>query len=118
MKRIMIVDDEPDINLALKIVLEDKGFRVDTFEDPLLALDNFRKEFYDLLIVDIKMQKLNGFELFEKIRSIDNNAKVCFLTAGEMYHSGDTSIFEGKNQFIRKPIENEELLRKVNEIMI
>lgn len=78
MKRILIVDDEPDINLALKIVLEDKGFRVDTFEDPLLALDNFRKEFYDLLIVDIKMQKLNGFELFRKIRSIDNKAKVCF----------------------------------------
>lgn len=118
MKRILVVDDEPDINLALKIVLEDKGFSVDTFEDPLLALDNFRKEFYDLLIVDIKMQKLNGLELFGKIRSIDNKAKVCFLTAGEMYHSGDTAVFEGKNQFIRKPIENEELLRKVNEIMI
>jgi DNA-binding response OmpR family regulator len=118
MKRILVVDDEPDINLALKIVLEDKGFRVDTFEDPLLALDNFRKEFYDLLIVDIKMQKLNGLELFGKIRSIDNKAKVCFITAGEMYHSDDTAVFEGENQFIRKPIENEELLRKVNEIMI
>jgi DNA-binding response OmpR family regulator len=55
MKRIFVVDDEPDVNLALKVTLEENGFQVDAFDNPILALDNFRKGVYDLLILDIKM---------------------------------------------------------------
>src|SRR6476620_2125283 len=84
MKKILIVDDEPDICLTLANVLEDNnGFVVDTFDDPILALQDFRKDFYDLLILDIKMEKMNGFELYEEIRMIDDKVKVCFLTANK-----------------------------------
>jgi two-component system, OmpR family, response regulator ChvI len=68
MKRILIVDDELDSNMTLKLVLEDNGFKVDSFNDALLALDNCKPDLYDLLILDIKMPKMNGFELYKQIR--------------------------------------------------
>lgn len=118
MKKILIVDDEPDINLSLKVTLEQEGFKVDTFDDPLAALDNFRKRYYDLLILDIKMPKMNGFELYREIKKIDNKVRVCFLTAGEMYYGIYSDIFDDENnQFIRKPIENKELINRVSRIM-
>ena len=85
-ERVLIVDDEPDVNLAVKIVLEENGFQVDSFTDPFLALENFRKQagMYDLLMLDIKMPEMNGFELYKQIKKIDDKVKVCFLTAGEM----------------------------------
>ena len=70
----MIVDDEPDVNLTLKMVLEENGFKVDSFTDPLLALENFKGEsgLYDMLILDIRMPDMNGFELYREIKKIDN----------------------------------------------
>jgi len=120
MKKILVVDDEPDVNLTLKVTLEDNGFMADTFDDPLLALENFRVgQSYDLLILDVKMPKMNGFELYREIRKINDKVRVCFLTAGEMYYDDIYSdIFDGKNQFIRKPIENEELIQRVNQIIM
>ena len=118
MKKILIVDDEPDVNLSLKMVLEDRGFDVDAFDDPLAALENFRKRYYDLLILDIKMPGMNGFELYREIKKKDDKVKVCFLTAGEMYYGVYTDIFNENNQFIRKPIENEELIKRVNKMML
>ena len=116
MKTVLIVDDEADVKLALKIALEENGFKVDAFDDPIIALDNFKKGIYDLLILDIKMPKMHGFELYREIRRIDNEVKICFLTAGEMYYGAYADIFN-ENQFIRKPIENKELVNKVNEII-
>lgn len=119
MKRILIVDDEPDVNLALRIVLEDNNFIVDSFNDPLLALENFKANLYDVLILDIKMPKKDGFELYKEIMKIDNKVKVCFLTAGDVNYSSlkDTFPTLNENQFIRKPIENTELIRRVNKII-
>jgi DNA-binding response OmpR family regulator len=115
MKTVLIVDDEPDVKLALKIALEENGFKVDAFDDPIIALDNFRKGVYDLLILDIKMPKMHGFELYREIRRIDNEVKICFLTAGEMYYGAYTDIFT-QNIFIRKPIQNQDLIKEINEI--
>ena len=119
MKRILIVDDEPDVNLALRIVLEENNFIVDSFNDPLLALENFKANLYDVLILDIKMPKKDGFELYKEIMKIDNKVKVCFLTAGDVNYSSlkDTFPTLNENQFIRKPIENTELIRRVNKII-
>ena len=114
--RILIVDDEPDAKLALKIALEENGFEVDAFDDPVMALDHFKKGVYDLLILDIKMPKMHGFELYREIRKVDSQVKICFLTAGEMYYGVYDDIFN-ENQFIRKPIENKELINRVNEII-
>jgi DNA-binding response OmpR family regulator len=114
-RKILIVDDEPDTNLSIEIFLEENGFEVDAFDDPIIALDNFRKGVYDLLILDIKMPKMHGFELYREIRKIDNEVKVCFLTAGEMYYGAYADIF-AKNIFIRKPIQNQDLIKQINEI--
>jgi DNA-binding response OmpR family regulator len=115
-KKILIVDNEQDINLSLEIFLEANGFEVDTFDDPVIALEHFKKGVYDLLILDIKMPKMHGFELYREIRKVDSQVKICFLTAGEMYYGAYTDIFN-ENQFIRKPIENKELINRVNEII-
>ena len=118
---ILIVDDEPDITTALKITLEDYGFQVDSFNDPVLALDNFRKRLYSLLILDINMPKMNGFELYTKIKKIDDKVRVCFLTALtelQDYESFRKEVFpeEGKRYFIQKPVKNEQVVRIVNTI--
>jgi DNA-binding response OmpR family regulator len=116
-----VVDDESDVIFTLKIVLEENGFKVDSFTDPLVALENFRGKLvkYDIILLDIKMPEMNGFELYRHIKKIDDKAKVCFLTAGEMYYGVYTDIFNSLDAeyFIRKPIDNEELVKRVNNMI-
>jgi DNA-binding response OmpR family regulator len=121
-KRVLIVDDEPDVNLAVKIVLDENGFQVNTFTDSFLALENFRKEagMYDLLMLDMKMPDMNGFELYKLIKKIDDKVKVCFLTAGEMNYEQfekELSPVLDKNCYIQKPIETETLIERLNRII-
>lgn len=118
-KRILIVDDEPDVNLALRIVLEDNNFIVDSFNDPLRALENFKANRYDLIILDIKMPKKDGFEVYKEILKIDNRVQVCFLTAGDINYRSLKETFPtlDENQFIRKPIENIELIKQIYKII-
>ena len=80
-KRILIVDDEPDVIIVFKMVLEMNGFEVDAYDNPLSALDNFKPNSYGLLLLDIKMPQMNGFELYKKLRTVDDKVKVCFITA-------------------------------------
>lgn len=118
-KRILIVDDEPDVNLLFKIVLEENGFVVDSYNEGLIALENFKADMYDLLILDIKMPTINGFELYTKIRKIDKNIKICFLTAGDINYKVFEEVYSTveKNKFITKPIGNDQLVKKVNELL-
>ena len=117
--RILIVDDENDINLLFKMVLEDNGFKVDTFNDPLIALQNFTAGSYDLLLLDMLMPKMNGFELYQKIRILDDKVKICFLTASGINHeefrkkAAIAIVNDIENCFFIKPIENEELINRV-----
>jgi DNA-binding response OmpR family regulator len=119
-KRIMLVDDEPDINSALRVVLKRAGFDVVTFDDPVAALENFKARSYDLCILDIKMPKMDGLDVYQKIKDLDGDVKVCFLTASELYferfREGKYPILD-KDLFIRKPIANAELLKKINSIL-
>jgi two-component system, OmpR family, response regulator ChvI len=117
--RLLIVDDEPDVNIALAKVLERYGFMVDSYRNPLSALDNFKRHYYDLAILDIKMPGMNGFSLYREIKRLDKGLKICFLTAGEMYYGVYSDILSSlpANHFIRKPIENQELLYRINEIL-
>jgi DNA-binding response OmpR family regulator len=118
--RILIVDDEPDLTIICVLALEHYGYKVDAFNDPQEALSKFRPGSYDLIILDIKMPKMDGFELYQEIKKKDNNAKVCFLTASELYYEKfrkkEFSALDG-NMFIRKPIGNEELVAQVNEMI-
>src|SRR5207302_3288297 len=83
--RILLVDNEPDNTSVLSMGLEDEGFKVDVFNDPILALSNFKPNFYALSILDINMPKMNGYDLYKEIRKMDAKLKVCFLTASEIY---------------------------------
>ena len=119
---VLVVDDEADVSLALKIALEEKGFKVDSFNDPTLALGNYKVGIYKLLILDIKMPKMNGFELFREIRKIDSRVKVCFLTA--LSELQDYKAFRkevspktGERYYIQKPIENQEMIKRVTAII-
>jgi DNA-binding response OmpR family regulator len=87
--RILLVDDEYDISLTFKIGLEESGFIVDSFNDPLLALTHFKPGIYNLLLLDIKMPKMDGFELCKQLKKIDGKVKVCFITAFDI-RKGDT----------------------------
>jgi len=119
-KKVLIIDDEPDVNMVLKMVLHRNGFSADSYDDPILALKNFKAGSYDLLLLDIKMPEMDGFHLYKEMKRIDNKIKVCFLTASEMY---DERFREeewcaiDKDLFVRKPIENEELIKKINTII-
>ena len=66
--------------------LEDNGFEAITFNDPLQALSNYKPGFYDLILIDIKMPGMDGFQLYDKLQSRDSKAKVCFMTAYEIYY--------------------------------
>ena len=116
--RILLVDDEPDIAFALSIGLEDNGFVVDAFNDPLLALEAFKeKKSYDLALLDIKMPKMNGFELFKEIRKVNDKVKVCFATAFDIQkEEEDLKALEASNEkpiIIRKPISIDDLVKRV-----
>jgi DNA-binding response OmpR family regulator len=119
-KKILAVDDEPDITRICSLALEYYGFKVDTFNDSEKALSNFKPDYYDLVILDIKMPKMDGFELYDELKKKDNDAKVCFLTASELYYEEfrrkEYHALD-KNLFIRKPIDNEDLLKEINRIM-
>ena len=109
--RILLVDDEPDNARVFKIALEDDGFEVDAFNDSTAALNAFKPYYYDILIFDIRMPIMNGYELYERVKSIDNKVKVCFLTANSEHYTEEfetrfnsSSSILSNIYFIRKPI--------------
>jgi CheY-like chemotaxis protein len=122
-KRILIVDDEADVTITFKAVIEDSSnhndanrrIEVYTSNNPVLALSEFKSNFYDLLLVDIKMPHVNGFELCEKILVIDINVKVCFMSAVEINREGLRGIYSslGLGCFIRKPVTMDYLVERI-----
>jgi DNA-binding response OmpR family regulator len=85
-KRILIIDDEEDVTLALGTALEQNGFKSDSYTDPVLAYKKFKEDLYDLVLLDIRMPVIDGFLLYQKIKGTDSKVKICFLTATEYFH--------------------------------
>jgi CheY-like chemotaxis protein len=115
-KRILIVDDDPDITKTFGLVLEDSGlYNVDTYSDPLIALQNFIPNFYDLALLDIRMPNMNGFELSDKIEKIDNKVKVCFISAYDMEDKALRKQFPSLQVkcFLPKPIAVSDLIKRL-----
>jgi DNA-binding response OmpR family regulator len=116
---LLVVDDEPDITFAFSVGLEDSGFEVDAFNDPLLALEAFKeqKKSYDLALIDIKMPKMNGFELYREIRKVNDKVKVCFATAFDIQKEDEDvktlAALHEQPIIIRKPISIEDLVKRV-----
>ena len=123
-KRILVVDDEVDITTIFKLALERVDFQVDVYNDPLLALTDYKAGMYDLLLFDIRMPGMNGFELYRKIKDIEEEEKkvkngkprVCFITAFEEFRSEFKETFptvEEVDCFLKKPIPIPDLIKKV-----
>ena len=122
-KKILLVDDEPDVTYTIKNILEDNEYNVDSFNDPILALNYYKVNFYALVILDIKMPKMDGFELYNKIREKDPKVKICFLTAitkfNEEFRKIRLALGKTINEdyFIQKPVRIEVLIKKITLIM-
>jgi DNA-binding response OmpR family regulator len=116
-KRILIVDDNPDITFTLRIGLEndDASMQVYSYNNPVNALLDFRPDFYDLLLIDVNMPLMNGFELCEKLLQKDINVKVCFMTSGEINMEAAREVHPLKSigYFIKKPITTDALARRI-----
>ncbi len=118
-RRVLIVDDEADITDALKAGLERRGFTVDTFNDPQQALSNYRPSAYDIAILDIRMPKMNGFELYREMRKVDGKASVCFLTAFDVHKEEFEKMFPDVKvkAFLKKPITIDNLVTNLNALL-
>ena len=118
-KRILVVDDDADITLTFKSALEgcydDKRFEVYTYNNPLEALSEFKPYFYDLVLTDINLPGMNGFELSQKVIELDVNIRVCFISAGEVNIEGLREIHPKINLgcFIRKPVTIDYLIKRL-----
>jgi DNA-binding response OmpR family regulator len=114
-KIILIVDDDPDVASIFSIGLEDEGFEVYTYNDPLEALSNFKPSFYDLLLIDINMPKMNGFELCSQILKFDVNVRICFITAGETNIEALREVYPliSVGCFIKKPATIDYLVKRI-----
>ena len=112
-KRILVVDDNSDIGLTLRIGLEesDPTMQVHTFDNPLTALLEFKPAFYDLLLIDVNMPLMDGFQLSHKLLQKDVNVRVCFMTSGEINMAAAREVHPLKSIgcFIKKPISIEQL---------
>jgi DNA-binding response OmpR family regulator len=117
--KVMIVDDEQDITTIFKMGLENYQFIVTTFNDPVEALSKFRPGMYDILILDIRMPGMNGFQLYTKIRDIDNRVKVCFLTAfdeSRQEFRTSFSFLEEVKCYLKKPITVGDLVKRLSDL--
>jgi DNA-binding response OmpR family regulator len=117
--KLLLVDDEPDVCMVYQIVLEDAGYECVSYIDSVKVLQGFKRNYYDLILLDIKMPLLNGFELCKKIIELDRSVHIVFITASEEYYEKFRSQrFPelGKINYIQKPIGNEELVQIVNTI--
>jgi DNA-binding response OmpR family regulator len=114
-KVILIVDDDPDMTSIFSLSLQDEGFEVYAYNDPLDAISEFRPNFYDLLLVDINMPKINGVELSRQLLELDSNVKICFITAGEANIEVLRELYPARDIgcFIRKPVTIDQLVKRV-----
>ena len=122
-KRILIVDDDEDVAVTFKVGIEDSNNQTDanrrievyTYNNPVMALSEFKPNFYDLLLVDINMPYMNGFQLCEKILAIDINVRVCFMSSAEINLEALRDIYPALNLgcFVRKPVIIDYLLKRI-----
>ena len=119
---IIMVDNEPDVNITIKTALEEnEDFKVDTFNDAKSVLFAFKPGHYDLAILDVRMQGMNGFQLCRKLREIDKKLKICFLTASDLtsLQDIDSDIIDdlGADCFVAKPVYTTDLINKLKVIL-
>ena len=121
-KRILVVDDDPDLTLTFKAGLDGhyygdkKRFEVFTYNDPLLVVKEFKPHYYDLLLTDIYMPNMNGFQLCQKLLELDVNIRVCFTSALEINIHALRELYPNVSFgcFIKKPVSIEHLIKRLS----
>jgi DNA-binding response OmpR family regulator len=120
-KKILFVDNEPDMTALLKMALEYAGFSIDVFNDPLLALENFKPKLYDLVILDVMMPKMDGLELYNQLKNVDPSINGCFLTASSETYSEELRKKKGrhcelnKDLFLYMPLPISKIVEEINK---
>ena len=115
--RILVVDDDPDITAIIKNALEASGLTVDIFNKPEEALSKFKKDYYVMIITDIRMPGMNGFELYREVKKMDSKIKFAFMTAFAIYQDEFKKIFTSIDVkfLINKPVSISDLAGRVKE---
>jgi DNA-binding response OmpR family regulator len=118
--KILVIDDNPDINNLLKIYLESDGCcRVDSYINPIGALYYFKKNVYDLILLDLKMPEVDGLTMFNALKNRDNKAIICLITANLSYlEQLKGKIPNIENYVIQKPMLLRNLKDKINELIL
>ena len=114
-KTVLIIDDDPDVTTVFGLGLQDEGFDTYTYNDPLEALSQFRPNFYDLLLIDINMPKMNGIDLSIQLLELDTNVKICFITAGDANIEVLRELYPNRSIgcYIKKPVTIDQLVRRI-----
>lgn len=109
------MDDEADITSILRLGLEKEGFEVDVFNNPLKALNRFKSNYYDAIMLDIRMPVMSGFGLAKEIWAKDDKARICFLSAFQIHEREARLVFPNFKTccFIKKPIMPTDLAKHV-----
>jgi FixJ family two-component response regulator len=94
-------------------MLEEHDFDVHAFDKPQDVMENFRPGVYNLVVLDIKMPIINGLQIYQEIRKVDKNVKVCFITASEEYHTGLIVQLEREKCFMQKPISRDDFIDRI-----
>jgi DNA-binding NtrC family response regulator len=113
--RIFLVDDDPDVLFSMDTALVASGFVVDSYCSPDVALEKFKPDYYDLLLLDVRMPGMTGFELYDEIYKMDKRVRVIFITAFEVYYEALKEIYPDliPSSFIQKPISNDDLVGRI-----
>ena len=114
-KSILLTDDDPDVTTVFGLGLQDEGFDIYTYNDPLEALSQFKPNFYDLLLIDINMPKMNGIDLSVKMLELDTNVKICFITAGDANIEVLRELYPTRSIgcYIKKPVTIDQLVKRI-----
>jgi DNA-binding response OmpR family regulator len=117
-KRIMIIDDDKDITNLFAIFLEYNGYIVDAYTNPIEAFNNFRKNSHDLIILDLKMPKMDGMTLYRKIKEIDDKVIICLTTANINYIEDlRKGIIDIDKIVLYKPVLLKDLKNKIDWLL-
>jgi DNA-binding response OmpR family regulator len=117
--KILIIDDDKDITNLFSIFLEYNGYSVDAYTNPVEAINNFRKNSHDLIILDLKMPMMDGMTLYLKIKEIDDKVIICFTTANINYIKQlQKGIIDIEKIVLYKPVLLKDLKNKIDSLLL
>ena len=116
---VLIVDDDPDITKLYSTALEGEGFKIDTYNGPRKALSDFKPDYYDISLLDVRMPDMNGFDLYKEMKKLDSSMKVCFITGYEVNYKALQEIFPDMTQesYISKPTAVSDLKKHILHLL-